>query len=364
MQRLKKVYVDLGNRSYNVWIKENILKEASGIIRASVSGNQCVIISQKNIFDLYGKSLTTTLETSGFSIKKVLVPDGEKAKSFRVSEKILRQLAKWGMNRKGFLIALGGGVVGDLVGYVAACYMRGIDFIQIPTTLLSQVDSSVGGKVAINIPEGKNMVGYFYQPKCVLIDPLVLKSLPDREIRNGLSEVIKYALIRDHSLFKYLSAHSKYFNSYHAESWIHVIYKSVLNKAQIVKTDETEKGLRAILNFGHTFGHAIEKTWGYKYYSHGEAVALGMRMAMMYSLKKHWLSLKNFEQMNSLLSSYKLDYDYPKTRKLEIFKNLFFDKKKTDKGITFIMIHGIGRVVEYLCQDEHEMKNFVINEMR
>ena len=356
---MKKVRVNLGSRSYDVIIQDHSISEAPQFLEKLNLPKRGAVISNKTVYSLYGDLLTTALKKSGYSIETILVPDGEGAKTLAWAEKIFHFLLKHKFNRETTLFALGGGIVGDLAGYVASVFLRGIPFVQIPTTLLSQVDSSVGGKVAVNLEEGKNLIGSFYQPKLVIIDPSCLKTLPQKEFRDGMAEVIKYGLIMDRPFFDFLSKRAPKINSLDPLSLEKMIYESVRDKASVVIQDEMEKDLRAILNFGHTLGHAIEKTWNYKGVSHGEAVSIGMYLACLLSLKKGILSQSEWDLIKPVFSSYKLPTRLKSPDKSKILSNLYFDKKMTNKGLKYILLQKIGQAFPTYEVKEDEIRDLL-----
>lgn len=343
----RTVKVDLGERSYSVIIEKGSLQETSRHLARLKLPAKAVIISNRKVFGLYGKALCKSLSEGGYSFLKIFVPDGEEAKTLFQAEKIYHTLLAKKFNRHTFIIALGGGIVGDLAGFVASTFLRGIPFVQIPTTLLAMVDSSVGGKVAVNLKEGKNLIGSFYQPKSVLIDPCVLKTLSDREFSCGMAEVLKYGLIMDKPFFNYLCREHQSIRERKLEVLEHVIFHSVKNKALIVMQDETESGIRAILNFGHTFAHSIEKTLNFKVLSHGEAVAVGMYLACLLSVQKGFLSGAEWGRIEPVFSLLSLPKNAPKNCSKDcVLKNLAFDKKMTNQGLNFILIRKTGDVFQ------------------
>ena len=274
---MEKINVNLGERSYPIYIGEDITEALIHDFATKNPRRQIIIVSNEEIYDYYGEELRQAL--SSCELITEIIPSGEEYKTFNMAEKILNKMIEARFNRDCVLIALGGGVVGDLAGFVASIYQRGIDFIQIPTTLLAMVDSSVGGKVAVNHPLGKNLIGSFYQPKEVWIDLKVLNTLPEREWKAGLAEVVKYGVIWDQDLFSFLEENQLNLRKENLKLAGKIISKSCKIKAEVVSKDEREDNLRAILNFGHSFGHALESATGYNYYRHGEAVAIGMIMA-------------------------------------------------------------------------------------
>ncbi|MCX5667843.1 MAG: 3-dehydroquinate synthase, partial [Candidatus Omnitrophica bacterium] len=278
---MRCVKVNLKDRSYNILIGDGLLSKSGAIIKKLKIGRDAVVITNKSLRHAYGKTLKHSLNRSGISVKFELVPDSEKAKSSHTLLKVLDHIAAYDRNRSVFIIALGGGVAGDLAGFAAAVYKRGIPYVQIPTTLLAQVDSSVGGKAAIDLPAGKNLAGAFYQPKVVISDINVLMSLPQRQVRNGLAEIIKYGVIKDRELFVYLEKNYRKAALLDKKTLSTLITRSVRIKARIVADDELDrKGKRMVLNYGHTIGHAIEAASSYSNrYNHGEAIAIGMCVA-------------------------------------------------------------------------------------
>ncbi len=343
----RTVKVDLGERSYSVIIEKGSIQETSRYLSLFKLPKKAVIISNRKVFGLYGKTLCKSLAEGGYSFLEILVPDGEKAKTLSQAEKIYHTLLAQKCNRYTFVIALGGGIVGDLAGFVASTFLRGLPFIQIPTTLLAMVDSSVGGKVAVNLKEGKNLIGSFYQPIAVLIDPCVLKTLSDREFTSGLGEVLKYGLIMDRTFFNFLNRENRGIRERKPEVLEQVIFHSVKNKARIVMQDEKESGVRALLNFGHTFAHSIEKTLGFKTLSHGEAVAAGMHLACLLSARKGLLSAAEWTRIEPVFSLLGLPQYAPKQcSKVSVLKNLAFDKKMTNQGLNFILIRKIGDAIQ------------------
>lgn len=356
---MKIVNVNLSENSYKIIIEKDSFNNIYKHIKSLKLPNRGAIISNKKIFALYGEKILSNLKSNGFEIYPILIPDGETSKSLKQSEIIYHELLKLKMNRHTVLFALGGGVVGDLAGFIAATYLRGIPFVQLPTSLLSMVDSSVGGKVAVNLKEGKNLIGSFYQPKMVIIDPLVLNSLPKKEFINGMAEVIKYGLIMDQPFFNYLLSNYEKINSLNYEALEKVIYNSVKDKAYVVAKDEKEQNLRAILNFGHTFGHAIEKAYNYKTFTHGEAVAIGMHLACQLSLNKKYLLQSEFDKITPIFKYFNLNTGLKTNKRDLIYKSLFYDKKMTNKGLNFILIKSIGKVFQTMQVFEQDLKKIM-----
>jgi len=343
---MKKLNVNLDTCTYPIAIGEGIIQKIHALVPKSLLSAPILVVTNKNIWSLAGGILLKSLGSANDNITIFEVPDSEKAKSFVTYQKIIVELAKIGHRTKPLLIALGGGVVGDVAGFAAATYRRGIPFIQIPTTLLAQVDSSIGGKVAIDLPQAKNLVGTFYQPSAVVTDLSFLKTLPVRELRNGLSEVIKYGIIHDAKLFEYISARLDKILECDMASMEHVVWTCAAIKADVVGCDEFDvSGVRAQLNFGHTFGHAIETASSYsKAYTHGEAVAIGMVMAGDLARQISMLTSVEFEKIRALLNRAGLPTCVPASMGKEILEALDYDKKFLDGKRRFVLPMRIGAV--------------------
>ncbi|MCL6270585.1 3-dehydroquinate synthase [Sansalvadorimonas sp. 2012CJ34-2] len=340
MQTLK---VDLGDRSYPIYIGSSLLDQ-DDLIHPFLNGSQIAIVSNETVAPLYLQTLKQSL--SGLKITEVILPDGEQYKNLDVLNTIFDQLLKDVHGRKTTLIALGGGVIGDMCGFAAACYQRGVDYIQIPTTLLAQVDSSVGGKTGVNHALGKNMIGAFHQPKCVVADISVFKTLPDRELSAGLAEVIKYGLICDAPFFEWLEANIEKLVARDEKALAEAVLRSCQNKAEVVAEDEKEGGRRAILNLGHTFGHAIETHEGYGVWLHGEAVAAGTVMAADLSKKLGWIDEALVQRAIKLLVKAKLPVVPPQDMTPAQFMELMsVDKKVVDGKLRLVLLKGLGEAV-------------------
>ena len=337
---MQTIPVKLSEHSYDIIIEESILENAAQYIEPLLKNSQLVVISNQKIWNLHGSTLQKSFNKHNLDFSLIKIPDGEKAKCLKVANDIYNKLISYSLDRDSTLVAFGGGVVGDITGFVAATYLRGIQFIQIPTTLLAQVDSSVGGKTGINLPSGKNLVGCFYQPKLVLIDPKTLKTLPKRELQTGLSEVVKYAMIKSSKLFDKLYSSQKEKSYY----WDKIIAECCQIKADIVSQDEKESHLRMILNFGHTIGHAIEAITSYKKYTHGEAVSLGMLAASSIAIELGLFSVKEKEQLTKLLQSIGLPITFPVVNSKKLISLLYNDKKTRSNKLTFILPKKIGTV--------------------
>lgn len=339
------IKVELGERSYEIIIDSGILNKIGEKISDLGFSSRIAVVSNPTVYGLYGKIVEESLKKAGFDVITVLIPDGEEYKDLLWVYSIYSELLKHRLDRSSALIALGGGVIGDITGFAASTYMRGISFIQVPTTLLAQVDSSVGGKTGVNHPLGKNMIGTFYQPRLVWADIDTLKTLEKKEVLAGLAEVIKYGIIWDAELFKFLKDNISRILNLDKEALGHIIKRSCEIKADVVSKDEREAGLRAILNYGHTIGHAIETATGYAKYLHGEAVAMGMvaeaRLAVLLGL----LDKAASDRINTLIDSYGLPTAAPKDIDKNTLLSLMQIDKKTIKGkLTFILPEKIGSV--------------------
>lgn len=341
---MEKVRVNLGERSYDIVIDSGILPN----IRERIKGfdfSKVAVISNPTVFNLYGDMVMDSLKDAGFEPLCVLIPDGEEYKNFNQTYQILTELLKNKLDRKSCLIALGGGVIGDITGFVASIYMRGIDFIQVPTTLLSQVDSSVGGKTGVNHELGKNMIGTFYQPRLVWIDIDTLKTLPKREVLCGIAEIIKYGVIWDEELFEFLEKKRDPLLTLDPLPLTHIIKRSCEIKAEVVSRDEREAGLRAILNYGHTIGHAIETETGYSRFLHGEAVAMGMNLEAWLSEIMGFLNRRDALKIKAVINSYGLPSELPADLNAdELISHMKLDKKVEAGEMKFILPEKIGKV--------------------
>ena len=338
---MKKLRVNIPNREYDILIEKGLINNAGELISSLRKNCKIVIITDSNVLPLYGERVKQSLANRGFAVNVIEIPAGEASKSAEMLNSLYSKLIGVGITRSDLIIALGGGVVGDLVGFAAATLFRGIDFVQIPTTLLAQVDSSVGGKVAINLPEGKNLVGSFYQPKMVIIDTDALKTLDKRVLADGCAEVIKYGLIRDSELFEKLENIT---NNGYITIPDEIIYTCCDIKRSVVESDELDLSERMILNFGHTFGHAIEKHYNYTTYTHGEAVAVGMVMESRFGEKIGITPIGMTERIENLLTKFNLPTS------VEIDANSLADGLKTDKKgegsmINMILLDKVGNAV-------------------
>jgi 3-dehydroquinate synthase len=337
---MKKLTVQLAQNSYDIIIAKDILLQAGKLIGSVHLGKRAVVVTDENVWKLYGSCLQTSLAAADIDFRVIVLPPGESSKQFKGLKYICETMAESGFLRSDLLIAFGGGVVGDLAGFTAATYMRGMPYVQIPTTLLAQVDSAVGGKTAINLKRGKNLVGAFWQPKLVITDPELLYTLDEREFAGGMAEVIKYAAIASPVLFKRLEDYGGKVGAY--SNLEGIIYKCCAIKANIVAKDELDTGIRMLLNFGHTFGHALEKSGNFKKYIHGEAIAIGMVMAAKLGSEMGFHGLEIVERLSKLLRSYNLPIDLDENFN-ELVYTVMLDKKNSAENIRLILLHKLGR---------------------
>jgi 3-dehydroquinate synthase len=339
---VKALTVKLDKDSYDILIESDSL---ATIGRRCVSvglAGRSAIITNPTVNALYGDTVRRSLIEAGIAVTTIEIPDGEEYKNSATLNSVYDGLIEAGLDRKSFLVALGGGVVGDLAGFAAATYLRGIPFVQVPTTLLAQVDSSVGGKTAIDHPRGKNLIGAFYQPRLVLIDVKTLTTLPVREYRAGLAEVVKYGVILDLSFFEYLERFAGAIASMEEEHLVSIIHRCCELKARVVEQDEKETGLRAVLNYGHTLGHALETLAGYRALVHGEAVAIGMVLSGRVSAAQGYCSVADAGRIESLLAALALPVVPPRVDRKLILDALVKDKKSRAGTISFVCNKGIG----------------------
>ncbi|GAB6184035.1 3-dehydroquinate synthase [Thermodesulfovibrio hydrogeniphilus] len=354
---MEKIRVELGERSYEILIDSNILASISErLLRFSI-GKKIAVISNPTVSELYAEKVLTSLKKEGFDPYFILIPDGEVYKDYFWAYHILTKLLELGFDRKSALIALGGGVIGDITGFVASLFMRGISYIQIPTTLLAQVDSSVGGKTAVNHPLGKNMIGTFWQPCLVWIDVGVLDTLPEREYLSGLAEVIKYGIIWDSEFFDFLEKNREKISKRDKSVLIEIVKRSCEIKAEVVSKDERESGLRAILNYGHSIGHAIETLTGYKSYLHGEAISIGMVYEAKLSNLLGFLDKDSFEKIRKIFKDYGLPVEIPPVLdSTSIIKTMLLDKKNIHGRIRMVIPESIGKIKINFEVSEEELK--------
>jgi 3-dehydroquinate synthase len=340
---MRTLHVDLGERSYPIFIGPGLLGRRD-CLTPWIAGRQVAVVTNETVAPLYLQRLLDSLE--GYRVTPVVLPDGESFKNWETLQLIFDGLLQARHDRRTTLIALGGGVIGDMTGFAAACYQRGVDFIQVPTTLLSQVDSSVGGKTGINHPLGKNMVGAFYQPKAVIIDTDTLQTLPPRELSAGMAEVIKYGLICDEPFIGWLEQQMPALMALEPEAITTAIERSCDAKARVVNADERETGVRATLNLGHTFGHAIETEMGYGVWLHGEAVAAGTVMALQMSYLLGWISAAQRNRGTRLLQMAGLPVVPPAEMSEETFlQHMAVDKKVLDGQLRLVLLRQLGAAV-------------------
>jgi 3-dehydroquinate synthase len=354
------VKVNLGDRSYDIVIGDGALQRVGELSSPLVRGRSAAIISNDVVGPLYAEALEESLERAGFRSVVLTVPDGEEQKTLGNVGRLCEELVRAKLDRSACVFALGGGVVGDLAGFVASVYLRGVDFIQVPTSLLAQVDSSVGGKTGVNLPQAKNMVGAFHQPKLVVIDPVTLKTLPDRELGSGLAEIIKHGIIGSLSLFEYLEENIERILALDTGIMASVIEESCTIKAGVVAADEREANLRAILNCGHTLGHAVETAGGYGRYRHGEAVAIGLVaeavLAEIMGVAEAGLAQRIAKLLKRARLPIKAAAEISTEAVLEI---ITVDKKVMDGKVRFVLPHAIGKVSIVDCVDrEHIAEAF------
>ncbi|OIO69859.1 MAG: 3-dehydroquinate synthase [Zetaproteobacteria bacterium CG_4_9_14_3_um_filter_49_83] len=339
----QRLHIDLGNRSYDIHTESKCLTGIGEAMRQLFpTAERCMVISNEIVAPLYLSSVEQSLRQATWQVFTHILPDGERYKTIETWSGIMDALMDSKLSRNEPVLALGGGVVGDMVGFAASCYRRGVPFVQIPTTLLAQVDSSVGGKTAVSHPHGKNMIGAFYQPKLVWIDPEVLQTLDKRQLRAGLAEVIKYGAIWDAKFFEYICDQADALQSLEAESISQVIFESCRFKAEIVMQDETEQGARALLNLGHTFGHAIESLTHYRQYLHGEAVAIGMLMAARLSEQLGYAASGIENEVKKSIEALGLPTEPPCFTAEQWLDAMGHDKKNIGSRIRYILLKKIG----------------------
>lgn len=341
-KEMEIVDVDLGDRSYPIYIGSGLL-DRPDLLQSHVKGRRVLVVTNTTVGPLYLDRVVAALTHGGsnISVESVILPDGEKYKEMGTLMKVFDKAIETRLDRRCTFIALGGGVIGDMCGFAAASFLRGVNFIQIPTTVMSQVDSSVGGKTGINHPLGKNLIGAFFQPQCVLVDTDTLRTLPDRELASGIAEIIKYGLIRDAAFFEWQEKNMEALLARDPDALAYAIKRSCENKAEVVSLDEKESGLRATLNLGHTFGHAIENGIGYGGWLHGEAVAAGTVMAADMSYRLGWIDDTLPKRIVKLLKQAKLPIAPPAEMTVDKFKSIMaVDKKVADGLLRLILLKG------------------------
>lgn len=352
MSSTRTLTVELGDRSYPIVIGHDLLGGKFDLT-PHLAGGDCLVVSNETVAPLYLDKLLGNLRSC--SVESLSLPDGESFKNLETVSSILDKLVSTRANRDTTVIALGGGVVGDITGFAAACYLRGVAFVQVPTTLLAQVDSSVGGKTGVNHPQGKNLIGAFHQPNVVLIDTATLGTLPDRELKAGLAEVIKYGAIADAGFFDWLEDNITALLDKDPEALAHAIGRSCELKAEVVAEDEREAGRRAILNFGHTFGHAIEHCQGYGKWLHGEAVAAGMVMAATLS----GLATAQLDRLSGLIDAAGLPTEAPAIGAQAMLTAMGMDKKVMQKQLRFVLLRNLGDAIVTTEYDESRLQQIL-----
>jgi 3-dehydroquinate synthase len=351
---MDNISLSLGGKNCHIYVGHDILGSAGNLISQNVPAQRFAIITNPTVKSLYGKHVAQTLEAAGFSCTTFEIPDSETSKSLDVATRLYQELANKGFDRDSCIIGLGGGAVGDLAGFVAATYMRGIELVHIPTTLLAQVDSAIGGKTGIDIPQGKNLVGAFHQPAMVISDTRALKTLPERDFRAGLAEVVKYGMISDAELFSQLEREIASILRLDERAVTRIVITCSTIKSRIVEEDERDRGKRLALNYGHTLGHALEAASGYTGYRHGEGVAIGMLFAASVSVKLGHLPEKDHRRLSALLSSFDLPTSIDKSMETKVLLGFMKTDKKSRGGkIRLVLPTRIGEaiVAEDICPE-------------
>ncbi len=348
---MNTLQLNLGERSYPIHIGSNLIGQAD-LYKNHIKGKLTAVVTNETVAPLYAQQVVQALESLGQKVKLIVLPDGEKYKTWEVLQTIFDGLLESSADRKATLVALGGGVIGDMTGFAAACYMRGIRFIQVPTTLLSQVDSSVGGKTGINHPLGKNMIGAFYQPQAVIADLNTLKTLPSEELAAGLAEVIKHGAIADYDFLTWIETNQAALNACDPAAMEFAVKRSCEIKSEVVAQDEKEGGIRAILNFGHTFGHAIEAGMGYGEWLHGQAVGCGMVIAADLSVRLGLLKQDEALRLKKIIEALHLP-TVPPTLGISRYMELMSVDKKAEGGeVRYILLNGLGRSKIQAVEDQ------------
>lgn len=355
---MQTLHVELGDRRYPIFIGSDLNPQS--LLEPYIKGKQVMIVTNTTVAPLYLEHYVTAIEALGKKVATCILPDGEKYKNIEHLNLIFDALLEAGFNRDATVLALGGGVIGDMAGFASACFQRGIYFIQVPTTLLSQVDSSVGGKTGINHPLGKNMIGAFQQPQVVLADMAQLSTLPDRELSAGLAEVIKYALLGDLDFLLWLEENMDGLVGRDSALLAEAVYRSCAHKARIVANDEKEQGERALLNLGHTFGHAIESYLGYGVWLHGEAVATGMVMAADLSQRMGWISAEDLERTKKIIQRAHLPVKCPAIPLDEFLAYMAHDKKVLNGQLRLVLMKSLGQAVISKEFDVELMKQAIL----
>ena len=359
---MAEVTINLGDRSYPIYIAPGSLANIGGILQKKQLASKILVISDDHVGSLYGGQVLSSLRDAGFQAELFMIRPGESSKTLETAMSIYTKAIELGLDRKSSFVALGGGVVGDLTGFIAATYLRGVPFIQVPTSLLAQVDSSVGGKVAVDHPLGKNLIGAFYQPQVVVIDPELLQTLPEREYYAGLAEVIKYGAIADNEFFTYLEANHEAILARKPDALTEIIRRSCQIKADVVQKDEKDTSLRMILNFGHTIAHALEAGFGFERYNHGEAVAIGMVGAALLSYHMGFCSKDVVIRVRDCVARFHLPAAIPAVADIDFLRYMKRDKKSLGGEVQWILLREIGQT-EICGQVSDTMVRTVMEEL-
>ena len=342
---MEKILVKLKDRSYPIYLARGGLDDVGSVLRRMDRLERVIVITDSRVADLYLENVKKGFHAAGYRVDSIVIPEGEESKNIYQVVEIYNNLLDFNVDRKGILVALGGGVVGDIAGFIAATYLRGIDYVQIPTTLIAQVDSAIGGKTGVNLPRGKNLVGAFWHPRLVFSDVGVLQTLDQRQFIAGMAEIIKYGIIMDDNLFKYLEENVDKIISKKEDALYYIVKRCARNKAMVVEEDEREEtGKRSILNFGHTIGHALESSTRYQQYLHGEAVAIGMVFASKISKNLGFCSNGAVDRIHRLITRYGLPHEQPRLNEDDLTPIIRVDKKMTKGRINFVFLEDIGRV--------------------
>lgn len=353
---MHELKVKLPNDEYTILIEKGMLGSLGEQVKKLYKNKKIAIITDSNVEALYGSQIEKILNKENYIVKKIIINPGEKSKSFNILERVCEEILEFGLKRDDLILTFGGGVVGDLGGFAASMVLRGIPFMQIPTTLLAQIDSSIGGKVAVNSKNGKNLLGSFYQPRAVFIDPDLLKTLSEKQFNDGLGEVIKYGAIRDEELFEMLESYREKRELF--SNIEEIIYRCCSIKGEIVEKDEKDTGERMFLNFGHTIGHGIEKYFNYERYTHGEAIALGMQL-ITNSSEAIGISKKGTsKRIRNLLIKYELPFDLEQIDKTVLLEIMQHDKKNSNESMNIILLEKIGKCFIKKIEYE-EMKKYI-----
>lgn len=332
--------IELPGKKYKIYIKKGLLDSIGVMLKDIYKSNKIAIITDENVDRIYGENLNKSLKREGFTTKLIVIKPGENSKSLSCAQEIYNDLLDFKLRRSDLIVVLGGGVVGDVGGFVASTFLRGIPFVQIPTTLLAQVDSSIGGKVAVNLPRGKNLIGSFYHPEAVFIDTNLLYTLDKRYLYDGIAEVIKYGCIKDEQIFDDLLQYQSEEDL--VDNLDEIVLSCCNTKKKIVQRDEKDLGERMILNFGHTIGHGLEKYFNYSKYTHGEAVAIGMYNITKKSEDMGMTQKGTSELIRTILQKYKLPYEMPPIDKAKLIESVMLDKKGTEENLNIILLKKIG----------------------